>query len=127
MQGVDLRSGGGHRSAKEKEVYAEEDHEGNVLWALRTEDMKLIGANADNPRGLPTRELFAIVRDPGEEHSLDLDRYDQQAEELENYADLHRRAAEGEAVAGGGEAEMSYEECEQLRMLGYVEDCEELR
>ena len=46
---------------------------------------------------------------------------------LEEHADLHLRGAQGEAVSGGGEAEMSYEECEQLRMLGYVDDCETLK
>ena len=40
-------------------------------------------------------------------------------------ADLQRRAAEGGAVEGGGDVEMTLAECEQLRMLGYVEDCSE--
>ena len=44
---------------------------------------------------------------------------------LAESAELQRRAAEGSAVDGGGEVEMTQAECEQLRMLGYVEDCSE--
>jgi arylsulfatase A-like enzyme len=127
MQGVDLRSSAASRSAKQREVYSEEDHEGNVLWSLRTLNRKLIGANEGNPRGLPTREFFAIDVDPNETKPLELTRHAGEADTLEEHASLHRRGAEGEAVAEGEEAEMSYEECEQLRMLGYVDDCEGLR
>ena len=127
MQGTDLRSPAASRTAKQREVYSEEDHEGNVLWSLRTETQKLIAANEGNPRGLATREFFAIDRDPGEESPLDPSNRAGEIGELEQHADLHLRGAEGEAVAGGGEAEMSYEECEQLRMLGYVDDCEGLK
>ena len=123
MQGIDLRSNVGARSTKDRQLYAEEDHEGNVLWAIRTDDMKLIGANSGNPRGLPEQEMFAIARDPGELKPLDLGRHAGDAETLTQHADLQRRAAEGEAVADAGEADMSFEECEQLRMLGYVDDC----
>jgi arylsulfatase A-like enzyme len=51
-------------------AYAEEDHEGNVLYALRTPTHKLILANADNPRGLPVQVLFDLSEDPGEQHDL---------------------------------------------------------
>jgi arylsulfatase A-like enzyme/uncharacterized membrane protein YbhN (UPF0104 family) len=127
MQGIDLRSSPASRNAKQREVYSEEDHEGNILWSLRTADRKLIAANEGNPRGLPTREFFAIDRDPNEKEPLELTRHSGEADDLEEHAELHRRGAEGEAVAEGEEAEMSYEECEQLRMLGYVDDCEGLQ
>ncbi len=127
MQGIDLRTSVNSRNAKQREVYSEEDHEGNVLWALRTGNRKLIGANEGNPRGLPTQEFFAIDVDPHEEQPLELSAHAGEAGNLEQHAELHRRGAEGEAVAEGEEAEMSYEECEQLRMLGYVDDCEGLR
>jgi hypothetical protein len=127
MQGIDLRSSPASRSAKQHEVYSEEDHEGNVLWSLRTGDRKLIGANEGNPRGLPTREFFAIDRDPNEKEPLELTSHSGEADDLEEHAELHRRGAEGQAVAESEEAEMSYDECEQLRMLGYVDDCEGLR
>jgi arylsulfatase A-like enzyme len=127
MQGIDLRNSAGSRNAKQREVYSEEDHEGNILWSLRTGNRKLIGANEGNPRGLPTREFFAIDRDPNEKEPLELTSHSGEADDLEEHAELHRRGAEGQAVAEGEEAEMSYEECEQLRMLGYVDDCEGLQ
>ena len=127
MQGSDLRSPAASRTAKQREVYSEEDHEGNVLWSLRTATRKLIVANEDNPRGLATREFFAIDADPNELSPLDQASRSQEVSELQQHAELHLQGAEGEAVAGGGEAEMSYEECEQLRMLGYVDDCESLK
>ncbi|MDG2335890.1 MAG: sulfatase-like hydrolase/transferase [Myxococcota bacterium] len=127
MQGTDLRTPAASRNAKQREVYSEEDHEGNVLWSLRTETRKLIAANEGNPRGLATQEFFAIDADPNELNPLDQASRSQEVAELEQHADLHLKGAEGEAVAGGGEAEMSYEECEQLRMLGYVDDCESLK
>jgi arylsulfatase A-like enzyme len=51
-------------------AFAEEDHEGNVLTALRTPTHKLILANADNPRGLPAEVLFDLAADPGEQQDL---------------------------------------------------------
>jgi arylsulfatase A-like enzyme len=51
-------------------VYAEEDLEGNVLHAVRSTSLKLILANADNPRGLPPEALFDLVADPGEQEDL---------------------------------------------------------
>jgi len=127
MQGLDLRQPAHTRNAKQKEVYSEEDHEGNVLWSIRTDRLKLIGANEGNPRGLATRELFEIDVDPNEEYPLDPGANSGETSTLEQHADLHRRAAEGEAVADSGEVDMSFEECEQLRMLGYVEDCSHLQ
>jgi hypothetical protein len=85
--------------------------------------MKLIEANEGNHRGLPTRELFDIGADPGEQDNL-LDKgFEDTVEQLALHAELQRQAAEGNAVEGGGDVEMSLAECEQLRMLGYVEDC----
>ncbi len=126
MQGIDLRARGAGLAEKHRQVFAEEDHEGNVLWAMRTEEHKLIKANAGNPRGLPETELFDIAADPKEERPLDGNAYANVRRELTQYADLQKRAAEGEAVADAGEASMSLEECEQLRLLGYVDDCSHL-
>ena len=39
------------------------------------------------------------------------------------HADAQRHAAEGGAVEGGGDHQMDRDECEQLRQLGYVDDC----
>ena len=122
MQGIDLATDPRTRSQRHQQVYSEEDHEGNVLWSLRTSDMKLISANADNPRGLPERALFDLSKDPNELDNLH--GKDEAVEtELAQHADLQKRAAEGEAVMGGGIVELSREECEQLKNLGYMEDC----
>jgi arylsulfatase A-like enzyme/uncharacterized membrane protein YbhN (UPF0104 family) len=123
MQGIDLRSPFSTRLEKDRQVFSEEDHEGNVLWSLRTEDEKLIVANPRNPRGLPERAYFDISSDPGE-----LDPYDDPDAEahLEEMADLQRLAAEGKAVEST-DVEMTYEDCERLRMIGYVEDCSHLK
>jgi hypothetical protein len=123
MQGIDLRTPFASRLEKDRQVFAEEDHEGNVLWALRTDEEKLIVANPNNPRGLPERAYFDVASDPGE-----TDPYtDADAEaRLEEMARLQRLAAEGKAVAGE-ETEMTREDCERLRVIGYVEDCSHVK
>ena len=121
MQGVDVTTG--DRSEKDRQIFAEEDHEGNVLWSLRSDGMKLIVTNSENPRGLPERELFDIRNDPGETNNLSGQGYDNLEAGLEGHAELQRSFAAGEAVSGGGEAEMDRAQCEQLKNLGYVEDC----
>jgi arylsulfatase A-like enzyme len=127
MQGIDLMSDGANRSPKDREVYSEEDHEGNVLWSLRTKEMKLIVANEDNPHGLPARALFDVNADPGETKNLSDGSHKQQEDMLAEHADLQLRAAQGEAIASSGDGEMSREQCEQLMNLGYVEDCNHLK
>jgi arylsulfatase A-like enzyme len=55
-------------------TFAEEDHEGNVLRAMRTRrgesELKIIEANEGNPRGLQPLELYRTDQDPGELVSL---------------------------------------------------------
>jgi len=51
-------------------VFAEEDHEGNVITALIAGQWKLIRANEGNPRGLPEIALYDLVADPGETTNL---------------------------------------------------------
>ncbi len=67
MQGVDLR---GDPEKRPKFVFAEEDHQGNVLRAGRNANWKVMEANAGNPRGLATRTLFNLADDPGEQRNL---------------------------------------------------------
>jgi arylsulfatase A-like enzyme/uncharacterized membrane protein YbhN (UPF0104 family) len=123
MQGVDLRDPYSMRLEKDRQVFSEEDHEGNVMWSLRTEDEKLIVAEAGNPRKLPERAYFDVSNDP-----LELDPYDDPDAEarLEEMAELQRMAAEGRAVESV-DVEMTYDDCERLRMIGYVEDCSHLK
>ena len=123
MQGIDLRTPYSARQEKDQQVYSEEDHEGNVLWAIRTEDEKLIVANERNPRGLPEREYFDISSDPLEQDPYE----DPEAEaRLEELAEFQRLAAEGKAVQGD-DVEMDLATCERLKAIGYVEDCSHLR
>ena len=126
MQGVDLATSYADRSAKDREVYAEEDHEGNVLWSLRTRTMKIIEANEGNHRGLPTRELFDVAKDPLELDNLVGKGHDDVEAQLADHAELQRSAALGEAVTAGEDAEMDRAQCEQLRLLGYVDSCEHI-
>ncbi len=119
MQGLDLVARLRDRSEQERMVFAEEDHEGNVLRALRTESWKLIESNAGNPRGLPERELFHLDKDAGEQENL----YESRAwvvDELRTHADAQEQLARSRTVSAGQGATLSAEEEEALRRLGYI-------
>jgi arylsulfatase A-like enzyme/uncharacterized membrane protein YbhN (UPF0104 family) len=121
MQGIDLARGLAGRSAPERMVFSEEDHEGNVLRAVRTEEWKWIEANPGNPRGLPEHSLFHVARDPAEKE--DLHEQDRQvADELRTHADAQQRLARTHALAGGKEAKLSDAELQALKDLGYVRE-----
>ena len=117
MQGDDLLAD----TLRERPVFAEEDHEGNALAALRVRDWKLIRANPQNPRGLAELELYRLSEDPGERH----DRATQDAADLRRLlADLDglQRLARAQAHAEQL-AEIDRRECERLQALGYVGEC----
>jgi len=122
MQGIDLARVPAARAPGDRVVFSEENHEGNVLRAVRTKRWKWIEANAGNPRGLPERELFEVEVDPGETENV-------AEREAGTALELARQAAAFEVAAKehrGGEAKaasISKEECEQLKQLGYVRDC----
>ncbi len=63
--GSDLFAGGDLGVA-----FAETDHEGNRVVALRDGDWKIIVANPDNPRGLEPVEVYDLATDPGETRNL---------------------------------------------------------
>ena len=119
MQGVDLAVPYAGRAEKDRLHFAEEDHEGNVLRALRTPTWKLIEANAGNPRGLPPTELFRVASDPGERTDL-YAREPAQGAELRSHLDGQQKFAEARRV-GGGTATLTAAEEEALRALGYVQ------
>src|SRR5690606_17309197 len=124
VQGIDLLAGPlAARSEADRTHYAEEDHEGNVLEAVRTRTWKLIEANEGNPRGLPTAALFAVDRDPGERENL-IESHAAVADELRRHGEAQRQLAASRAVGSGSEARLGREECERLRVLGYVQDCD---
>jgi arylsulfatase A-like enzyme len=105
-------------------VFAEESHEGNILRALRMQragsTLKLIEANAGNPRGLSPRELYQVDQDPLEQVNLvderpQLLQLSQQA--LQTEADNAARGrATQKSVNIGGDATVA----ERLRALGYA-------
>ena len=101
-------------------LFAEESHEGNILQAVRqrqgTDEIKLITANAGNPRRLPTTELFRVDLDPTELQNLQTD-----TAMLERATTALRSAAEA-ASGGAVEAEsvdLDEEQRRQACILGY--------
>ncbi|HEX2485454.1 MAG TPA: sulfatase-like hydrolase/transferase, partial [Myxococcota bacterium] len=119
MQGVDLAVPYAGRADKDRLHFAEEDHEGNVLRALRTSSWKLIEANPGNPRGLPTAELFHVAADPGERANLHASEPARSAE-LRLHLDGQQKLAEAHRL-GSGQATLTAAEKEALQALGYVE------
>ena len=117
MQGDDLLRG----SRGERVVFAEEDHEGNVLEAVRTRGWKLIRANPDNRRGLRPLELYQVARDPAERNDR-AEAEPRRAAALSRDMDGLGRLARAEA-RGAQTAEIGRAECERLKALGYVDDC----
>jgi arylsulfatase A-like enzyme len=126
MQGKDLAVPMAQRSDAERMAYAEEDHEGNVLRSIRTDDWKLIEANPGNPRGLPQTELFAIEKDPKEMLNV-VDQNPTVTAEMRKHAEAQRQIAASHAVQGGEQAKLTREECEKLHVLGYVQDCDDVQ
>ena len=113
-------------------VVAEEDFEGNVIGAVRTQGMKLIRANQGNPRGLPTESIYWVATDPGETDDLAgtagsiCERYmDDWASRLGETLAAEVLGARSGAVVGE-EATMTLAECQRLEALGYVDNCDHL-
>lgn len=121
QQGMDLFNVVGDT---DRTMFAEEDHEGNVLRSVRynlgEEDWKLIEANANNPRGLPERELFELRSDPGEQQN----RADDEAARLEHSEEQLSGAAAraSEGAVDGTSIGITGDMANQLRALGYMED-----
>lgn len=112
-EGRDIYASSDHASVS----VAEENHEGNVLRAIRSGNDKLIMANPDNPRGLKPTELYDLAKDPREKYLIHTEATVTRLQVLlENvlshagrdagHAATHNRDAAGEA---------------ELRALGYVQ------
>lgn len=105
-------------------LFAEESQEGNVLQALRVQRagsaLKLIDANAGNPRGLPARELFRVDQDPGEQ--VDLSREESELVDWAQHVLDRQRddAARGRAARHGVDIAADVTSAERLRALGYA-------
>jgi arylsulfatase A-like enzyme len=102
-----------------RSVFAEEDHEGNVLRSLQTGTDKLILANPDNPRGLPTTALFSLERDPGEQDNV-ADQFPAIVSEMTAWLNQAEAFAQGHAVQAEA-VEIDPQVEERLRSLGYIE------
>ncbi len=101
-------------------VLSEQDHEGNVLSSIIDENLKFIEANPGNPRGLPTRELFRLDRDPGERDNLVTIEPEQVDPLLERIGILKTDAA---SLGHERESrEVSQEDLDRMKSLGYVEN-----
>lgn len=104
-------------------VFAEEDHQGNVLTSILFADdggaeVKLIRANEGNPRGLEPLELYRLDEDPGEQQNLTEaePRRLSKATEALNASEAAARQGAVEAVAG----ELTPEQKRVLQQLGYM-------
>jgi arylsulfatase A-like enzyme len=129
QQGLEVPTGvqGGDLFEGTDTVYAEESHAQNVLESIRVrrgmDERKLITANAGNPRGLPTTQLFHVDLDPGEtlDHASEEGSADDIVALRSVMAERARWAAEGRAQANEvDETQMSDEEKASLCRLGYI-------
>jgi arylsulfatase A-like enzyme len=99
-------------------AFAESELEGNSLQAYRSGGMKVIHANAGNPRGLPEHQLFDVASDPGEQKDL-ISTHTDVANRLTADMSAVQSHAESMAVESTGTAIDAASE-ERLRALGYV-------
>jgi arylsulfatase A-like enzyme/uncharacterized membrane protein YbhN (UPF0104 family) len=104
-------------------VFAEEDHQGNVLTSILYSDddgseVKLIRANQGNPRGVEPLELYRLDHDPKELENLadeDPERLAKATEALDA-SEVAARQGAVEAIAG----ELTPEQKRVLQQLGYM-------
>ncbi len=117
---------GGLLSTPSPQVFAEESHHDNVLRSLRVlengQEVKLITANAGNPRGLAERELYRVGIDPGERTNVAPTDAAAVARIETALDEAEARYREG-AARPAEDVEMSCEECQRLVQLGYMSDC----
>ncbi len=98
-------------------VFAEEDHEGNILRAVQWGDQKIMEANPGNPRGLPERSLFDLSTDPDEQHNLIGAGEDWSVEQQALLEQAATEAAAQQVAAESGALDAATQE--QLQKLGY--------
>ncbi len=109
----------GENNDRDVTVFAEEDHEGNVLRAYIEGPWKLIQANAGNPRGLASEELFRLDIDPLEQDnraSLEEERLQSMTSGL-NAAEVTAKTGEIRRQ----EKQLSDDELQKMRELGYIQ------
>jgi arylsulfatase A-like enzyme len=99
-------------------LFAQEDHQGCILSAVRAGPWKLIRANPGNPRNLPEIQLFDLGADPAEKNDLAATETDLRDELLRV---LEAGPATTPAPRGREKVELDSATEEQLRSLGYTE------
>ncbi len=109
---------GSDAAAPRDHAFAESELEGNSLQAYRSGGMKVIHANAGNPRGLPEHQLFDVTADPGEQKDL-IATQSEVANKLTADMGAVQGHAESIAVESTGTSIDAASE-ERLRALGYV-------
>lgn len=115
MQGVNFLA---NDSKTPVRAYAEEDHEHNVLHALREERWKLILTTPESPRTAPPVQLFDLSRDPHERENVAdanpqvVDRMQRDIEDIQ--ARIRRDAYQEQA----GKIDRATQD--RLKALGYV-------
>ncbi len=102
--------------------YAENNFEGIVLQALRSESHKLIRANEGNKRDLAPLELYRMDTDPEEqENGVESDGEGAAVDRLNEAIDSYLKICEENAVEPAAPAMMDAETAGQLESLGYLE------
>jgi arylsulfatase A-like enzyme len=102
-------------------VYSEENFEGNILFSARGKTFKLMTANPDNPRGLPSQMLFNITSDPGETEDVYTVTEPKEFEALHEKIEVTSEYALDNAVSKEtGEIDKTTQD--RLKALGYIEE-----
>ena len=110
---------------RERIVLASQNFEGNELQAIRAERWKYIEANEDNPRGLEQYELYDLSVDAGEKDNL-AGKSGQRQKDMAEMMRAQFKAAQ-ELRVEEKQADLSMEDCERMRALGYISgDCSEI-
>jgi arylsulfatase A-like enzyme len=99
-------------------VFSEESLNRHVFFSVLNREWKYIEANPDNPRNIPSQELFNIAEDPGEKNNLISKELDV-ASELQKVLNNLKLVAAGQAVKGQ-ETEIDDATRERLKALGYI-------